>query len=81
MFRFFRNKEAKTDLRQLDGLYQQTVCQLSVQEQIAYCNRLIDRTKYQLQQPCPKKDVKCLKNLLLAAITEINRLEMLRQVG
>jgi hypothetical protein len=81
MFRFFRNKESKPDLQQLDCLYRQTVSQLPVHEQIAYCTRLIERTNYQLQQPCPKKDVKCLKELLLAAIAEMDKLELIRQVS
>lgn len=80
MFRFFRNKSSHPSLQQLDCLYGQTVSQLPVQEQMAYCTRLIERTHYQLQQPSLKKDFKCLKELLLAANAEMDRLEMIRPV-
>lgn len=61
MFRFIRNKNPEPDLCQLDCLFGETVCKLPVNEQIAYCTRLIERSNFQLRQECPKRDSKHLK--------------------
>jgi hypothetical protein len=76
MFRFIRNKNPEPDLCQLDCLFGETVCKLPVNEQIAYCTRLIERSNFQLRQECPKRDSKHLKCLIAAARMEIKRLEL-----
>lgn len=75
MFQFLRNKTPKSTLAQLDCLFGQTVSKLPANEQIAYCSRLIERSNYQLQCRCPKKESKHLKNLIVAATMEIKKLE------
>lgn len=74
MLNFFRNSTKKTSLQQLDHLYMQAISKLSVNEKIAYCQRLIESSQYHLAQPCPKKDVPHLKNLIQAADEEIHKL-------
>ncbi|KAB5491530.1 MULTISPECIES: hypothetical protein [Flagellimonas] len=74
MFNFFRNSSKKTSLIQLDHLYMNAISKLSVNEKIAYCQRLIESSEYQLAQSCPKKDVPHLKSLITAADEEIHKL-------
>ena len=59
----------------LDDLFGKTISKLSVDEQIAYCQRLIESSKYQLSHQCPKKDSEQLKDLIVAATQEIQRLD------
>lgn len=74
MFKFLRSESKKTPLAHLDELFKQTISKLPVNEQIAYCQRLIESSKYQLTQQCPKKDSSYLKGLILAADDEIQKL-------
>lgn len=74
MFKFLRNNAENASLPQLDQLYGQAVSKLSVKEKIAYCQRLIESSRYQLAQSCPKKDIVHLKSLIAAADQEIHQL-------
>ena len=74
MFKFFKISPVKPTLCQLDHLFGQTVCELSVPEQIAYCKRLIESSQYHLAHSCPKKDVHYLKDLIDAADRELQLL-------
>ncbi|SFC20776.1 hypothetical protein SAMN04487891_107117 [Flagellimonas taeanensis] len=74
MLNFFRNSSKKASLQQLDHLYMQAISKLSVNEKIAYCQRLIESSKYHLEQSCSKKDVPYLKSLIQAAGDEIHKL-------
>ncbi len=75
MLKFIRNKPKIASLCHLDDLFGQTISKLPVNEQIAYCQRLIESSKYQLSQNCPKKDTEQLKNLIAAANIEIQKLD------
>ncbi|MEW2921847.1 hypothetical protein AB1A65_10290 [Muricauda sp. ANG21] len=75
MFKFIRLKSREVSLCHLDRLFGQTISKLPVKEQIAYCQRLIERSEYQLSQHCPKKDSEQLKDLISAATMEIQRLD------
>lgn len=75
MFKIFRNNSPTPSLHQLDQLYGQTICECSLQEQMAYCERLIERSRYQLERPCPKTESNHCKALLSAANTELEQLK------
>jgi len=75
MIKFIRKKPKEVSLCHLDSLFGQTISKLPAKEQIAYCQRLIESSKYQLSQNCPKKDSEQLKNLITAANIEIQRLD------
>ncbi|MBO0330160.1 hypothetical protein [[Muricauda] lutisoli] len=78
MFKFFKNSSPQTSLHELDHLYGHTICKCPLQEQISYCKRLIERTEYQLQQSCPKKDSNRFKCLIDAAHKELQILNAKR---
>ncbi len=75
MLKFIPKKPKEVSLCHLDDLFVKTISKLPVNEQIAYCNRLIESSKYQLSQNCPKQDSEQLKNLIAAANIEIQRLD------
>jgi len=75
MFKFFNNNPPKASLNQLDHLYGQTICECPLQEQILYCQRLIESSQYHLTQPSPKADTDYLRNLIEAANLELKRLK------
>lgn len=79
MFKFLRNNAKSTSLPQLDQLYGQAICKLSVPEKIAYCQRLIESSRFQLAQACPKQDASHLRSLIEAADQEIHRLNSGRE--
>lgn len=74
MFKFLRGNSTKEPLAHLDILFNQTISKLPVHEQIAYCQRLIESSQYQLSHQCPKKDSEHLKCLIKAADVEIQKL-------
>ncbi|NYJ28059.1 hypothetical protein GGE08_002113 [Muricauda sp. ARW1Y1] len=74
MIKFFKKHTQTPSLRQLDQLYAQTICKCPLQEQISYCQRLIESAKFHLGQSCPKKDATHLKLLIQAASIELQRL-------
>lgn len=75
MFKFFKNSSPKPSLHQLDDLYEQAICKCPLQEQIYYCQRLIESSQFHLGQSCPKKDSNYFKNLIAAAHSELHRLK------
>ncbi|MFD2098840.1 hypothetical protein [Flagellimonas iocasae] len=75
MLKFIRFKPKEVSLCRLDDLFGKTISKLPVNEQIAYCQRLIESSKYQLSQSCPKSDSEQLKDLISAATFEIQRLD------
>ncbi|MEC7265088.1 MAG: hypothetical protein VXW38_15220 [Bacteroidota bacterium] len=75
MFKFLRNKPDCPPLCQLDQLYKHTISKLPINEKIAYCERLIESSRYHLVHACPKKDHEHFKILNEAAILEIKRLK------
>ncbi|MBA4744708.1 hypothetical protein GO009_07815 [Muricauda sp. TY007] len=79
MFKFFKNSSPKPSLHQLDHLYGQTICKCPLKEQISYCQRLIESSRYHLEQSCPKKDSDYFKNLIEAADKELQRLNSQRK--
>ncbi len=74
MFKFLRNNAESASLPQLDRLYQEAISKLSDSEKIAYCQRLIESSRFDLAQSCPKKDATHLKSLIEAADQEISKL-------
>lgn len=74
MIKFFTKSTQTPSLRQLDHLYAETICKCPLQEQISYCQRLIESAKFHLGQSCPKKDATHLKRLIQAANLELQRL-------
>ncbi|MBW8245127.1 hypothetical protein K1F50_20140 [Muricauda oceani] len=74
MLKIFKNSSPTPSLHQLDRLYGQAICKCPLQEQISYCQRLIESSEYHLGQSCPKKDSTRLKQLIKAAGTELKRL-------
>ncbi|HBU76809.1 MAG TPA: hypothetical protein DEF18_01775 [Muricauda sp.] len=79
MLKIFKNSAPTPSLRQLDNLYGQTICKCPLQEQISYCQRVIESSEYHLGQSCPKKDSNQLKQLIQAARDELKQLRS--QVG
>ncbi|MBW8198563.1 hypothetical protein [Flagellimonas abyssi] len=79
MLKIFKNSASTPSLRQLDNLYGQTICKCPLQEQISYCQRVIESSEYHLGQDCPKKDSNQLKQLIRAARDELKQLRS--QVG
>lgn len=75
MIKFFKKHTQTPSLRQLDQLYAQTICKCPLQEQISYCQRLIESATYYLKQSCPKKDSTHLKRLIQAASLELQNLQ------
>lgn len=65
-------------MHQLDHLYGKTISKCPLQEQISYCQRLIESSRYHLAQSCPKKDSGHFKNLIEAADSELERLHSLK---
>ena len=74
MFKFFKNSP-KPSLHQLDQLYGQTICECPVQEQISYCQRLIESSQYHLTQSSPKEEIDYFKSLIEAADIELKKLK------
>ncbi|MEQ5791378.1 hypothetical protein J4E06_09980 [Muricauda sp. NFXS6] len=74
MFKLFKNSHKKPSLHQLDQLYGQAICKCPLQEQISYCQRLIESSRFQLEHSCPKKDSNYYTKLIEAAHAEIERL-------
>ncbi len=77
MFNFLRNKSDCPPLCQLDQLYKHTISKLPINEKIAYCERLIESSRFQLAHSCPKKDHGHFKSLLDAANEELKKLSAL----
>lgn len=75
MFKIFRNNSTTPSLHQLDQLYGQTICECSLQEQMAYCQRLIESSRYELRQSCHKADSNHLEQVLEAAECELKLLK------
>ncbi|RIV46034.1 hypothetical protein [Flagellimonas pelagia] len=78
MFNFLRNKPDCPPLCQLDQLYKHTISKLPINEKIAYCERLLESSRFQLSHSCPKKDLGHFKNLVLAAEAELQQLRSIR---
>ncbi|WP_285654995.1 hypothetical protein [Allomuricauda sp. NBRC 101325] len=58
----------------MDHLFGQTISNLGVPEQIAYCKRLIESSRYHLTHSCSKKEIPYLKELIDAADRELQLL-------
>ncbi|SDQ82311.1 hypothetical protein [Flagellimonas zhangzhouensis] len=74
MFKIFKIPPVKPSLCQLDNLYAQSICELSVPQQIAYCKRLIESSQFYLTHSCSKKEIPYLKELIDAADRELQLL-------
>jgi hypothetical protein len=74
MLKFLKKRAPKPTLSQLDSLYANTIRKCPLQEQISYCQRLADRTRYFISRPCPKTSKEHLHILLEAVKTELQKL-------
>lgn len=61
-------------LSEMDGLYKDTISAFDTEHRIAYCQRLIRRTQYDLKNTEEKQKKKALKELLSVAEKEISNL-------
>jgi len=75
MLKFLKKRAPKPTLSQLDSLYANTIRKCPLQEQISYCQRLIESSQYQLRQSCPKVETDFFKNLIEAADIELKKLK------
>ncbi|NNE75634.1 MAG: hypothetical protein HKN31_01025 [Pricia sp.] len=62
-------------LAEVDGLYKRTSSSFDTAQKVAYCQRLIYRTKDDLQKTREKRKRKVLKELLIIAQKEILNLQ------
>jgi hypothetical protein len=58
-------------LSELDGLYREAISCLATDIRMAYCQRLVDRIKYDLENTTEKAKRKTLQQLLRVAEREI----------
>lgn len=68
---YFRPASSPDCLSEMDGLYKDTISAFDTQHRIAYCQRLIRRTQYDLKNTEEKQKKKALKELLYVAEKEI----------
>lgn len=73
---YLKPKSRIVCLSELDCLYNQVISTLTEEMRTAYCQRLIERTRYDLGNTKNDKKRKSLEELLMAAEREICNLSM-----
>lgn len=71
---YFKSTSSPTCLSEMDGLYKDTISGFDKEHRIAYCQRLIRRTQYDLKMTEEKHKKKALKTLMTVAEKEISNL-------
>lgn len=71
---YFRPTSSPACLSEMDGLYKDTISAFDREHRIAYCQRLIRRTQYDLKMTEEKHKKKSLKTLMTVAEKEISNL-------
>ncbi|MBK6953174.1 MAG: hypothetical protein IPH24_14350 [Crocinitomicaceae bacterium] len=71
---FFANKQNSTPLQELDELYRNTIQNLTIEQRLAYCQRLLERTKFELKSATLPETISAMKELESATLDEIKNL-------
>ena len=73
---YFKSSPQSVCLSEMDCLYKDTISKLTSDLRTAYCQRLIDCTKYDLVHTSEKEKRKLLGKLIMAAEQEIHNLSL-----
>lgn len=71
---YFKPNSRSVCLSEMDCLYKDIISDLAMDTRTTYCQRLIDRTKYDLENTREKEKRKALGQILMAAEQEIHNL-------